>query len=495
VADVTLRNNRFNHVGEAVTDEHGWPIVRLVVVNNYFLAFTDALDLTGFTPVPGLPFRIDDSIVRWNRFVPGRYLDLTARQGPIATQLGAANRVDFSDNVLDGANRQGLKSRDDPGGFRAGFFWNMSNNLERLLISRNDIACAGDADGDGEALAFDNDRGADNGLPGAPAVSAAGSDWVTVDARLSNPDGRAVPYDSYYNGYWLQIVDGRGLGQSRHITRYTADALTGRTTLYVSPAWDVIPEAHRSRSSVTRLGWQIAVVDNDIDSRVPKCRKSNLTGPNSGSISIWGSTTDSVFDGNRQYDSGGIQFQLGFRMAFDTCPHCENSIASQQALDIRHNLLDGEYRWDSACSQSGIVGYYGATSRARVAPPILGSGITIAYNTIHHADGSGGGAIDFAAAWQKGPRPGTWAFALHPLIFGNVISDIEGPAAARACNFPAVPRLGIRLGDTANVKGAVLSRNQCRRVTTAIDDRGDGTKISCPTRGPSDCECPSEQQK
>ncbi len=223
------------------------------------------MELAGGASRPGVPFQIDDSIVRWNRFVPGRYTDLAARQGPIASQLGAASRVDFSDNVVDGASRQALPDPASPGGFRAGFFWNMSNNLEQLLISRNQMRCTGDRDGDGEALAFDADRGAENGLPGAPAISGAGADWVSVDMPLSSQAGKVDPRAGYYIGYWLQILSGRGIGQARRVVSYVEDPLAHWTRLKIAPAWDVTPEPASSRASVSRLGWAMQVVDNLID--------------------------------------------------------------------------------------------------------------------------------------------------------------------------------------------------------------------------------------
>ena len=491
ITDIAIAGNHFDRVGVGIMDEGGWPLQRLLVVHNEFAAFSDGLELAGGLPRPGVPFRIDDSVFRWNRFDPGRYTDPAARQGPIASQLGAAHRVDFSDNRVDGTSRRALADPRAPGGFRAGFFWNLSNNLEQLLVSRNQLLCTGDRDGDGEAVAFDADRGAENGLPGAPALSAAGPDWVSLDRPLSQQSGKVDAAGGYYVGYWLQILSGRGLGQVRRVVGYEEDPRTHGVRLRIAPAWDVIPEGGAARASVSRLGWQLLVIDNDIDSGAPPCRKSNLTAPNGGQIGIWASSADSVIDGNRQRDSSGIQFLMSFKDVIKDCPECDNSVASQAALEIQNNDIDGEYDWDSACSVSGILGYYAAVPDPATPPPILATAVSIGHNRIRHADGPLGGAIDFFPGWFAGPPPGLWTLALHPLIFGNRIADVDG-APTRQCRFPASERVGIRLGEHyGNVSGAVLVANECRRVGAPLHDQGANTVRLCPqhaTQTPL-CEC------
>ncbi len=191
------------------------------------------------------------------------------------------------------------------------------------------------------------------------------------------------------------------------------------------------------------------------------------------------------------HDSSGIQFLMSFKVVAPNCPDCDNSVASQAALEIRNNDIDGEYDWDSACSLSGILGYYAAVPDARSPPPILATGVSIAHNRIRHADGPRGGAIDFFAGWYAGPPPETWTFALHPLLFDNTLIDLEG-AAPKACQFPAAARIGVRLGERhANVRGAVLSGNTCQRVGIPLSDKGADTVRLCPAAGSraSRCEC------
>ncbi|HTY49496.1 MAG TPA: hypothetical protein VMB48_07385, partial [Steroidobacteraceae bacterium] len=179
IADVVISDVNFDHVGRAITDDAARPLARLFITHDDFAAYFEAVNLPGGGAAPGEPFRIDDSVVRWNRFVPGSYIDVTADQGTIASEWGAAHRVDFSQNTADGSSDEGLQNPDDPKGFRAAFFWNMNNNLEDLLISQNHILCSGDKDGDGEAISLDG-SGNLMGFAGAPAVAAAGEDWVEV---------------------------------------------------------------------------------------------------------------------------------------------------------------------------------------------------------------------------------------------------------------------------------------------------------------------------
>ena len=58
----------------------------------------------------------------------------------------------------------------------------------------------------------------------------------------------------YYQGYWLRIVDGTGIGQWRKAVSVSG-ARTGQITVNVTPALDVLP----ARDSLALLGrgtWQ-----------------------------------------------------------------------------------------------------------------------------------------------------------------------------------------------------------------------------------------------
>ena len=70
-----------------------------------------------------------------NVFEPGSYLDSAIGQGTHATEFGAAERMDFSDNLANGAALEGLDSPADARGWRAAFFWHLQGPQEQLLIA------------------------------------------------------------------------------------------------------------------------------------------------------------------------------------------------------------------------------------------------------------------------------------------------------------------------------------------------------------------------
>ena len=217
VEDVLVSRDAFVHVGRALLSG-GRPIHRLVVTHNEFGAFETALMLTGGRSDPAHPYEVEDSIFRDNLFAPGSYLDIAARQGTVASQIGASHRVDFSGNFADGASRAGLQNPDDPPGWRAGFFWSLANNNEELLISGNRIDCSGDKAGDGEAVSLDA-NGSTLAFDGVKGIAGAGDDWVSVPAALvRDRDGQPFPTE-YIVGQWISIMDGAGLGQTREDLR------------------------------------------------------------------------------------------------------------------------------------------------------------------------------------------------------------------------------------------------------------------------------------
>ncbi len=488
VADIVITGNVFLPVGIAITDDAARPLSRLFITGNQFGAYSEALNFPGGAFHAGEPFRLDDSVIRANRFVPGSYIDLVARQGTIASEIGAALRLDFSANVADGASTAALQEPTDPKGFRAAFFWNMNNSLENLLIAQNQVTCSGDKDGDGEAIAFDG-SGNTLGFKDAPAVGSAGADWITVSAsRLADLRGHAVPRASYYRGHWLQIVDGPGVGQVRRIVGYEEDA-SGTVTLHVAPRWDVPPKALASRVAIGREFWQAFVVANQVDQRKPPCQKSNLTGPNAGTIAVAGPTADSVVAGNTQWDTNGVYFNQTYTTQTPSCPRCSDATTFQTALEIRDNRIEGEYDWSSDCSYGGILGSYSSSPTPESAPPTVGFGVAISHNTIVHADSFRGGAIDFALTWYSGPPPGDWPFIRNALVFHNVLSDISGPAPRAVCRYGQKERSGIRLAGKRNLRDTVLYANSCRRVDKPLIDAGSHTTRLCSTAADS-CECP-----
>jgi hypothetical protein len=488
IADIVIAGNQFDHVGKAVADEGQWPLVRLIVSGNEFAAFGEALYLGGGAR-PGAPYRIDDAVIRGNRFIPGSFVDVANRQGTIASEIGAADRVDFSANNADGTDTRGLDKPTDQKGFRAAFFWNMQNNVERLLVSRNRISCSGDKAGDGEALSFDS-NGSRTGFAGAPAVGNAGPDWVRVRAaRLLDSAGQSLPRATFYLGQWVQVVGGPGLGQVRRILAYREEA-DGAVTLQVAPQWDVVPAPGASRVQVAREMWQAAIVDNDIESGAPPCAKSNLTDKASGRIVVWLPSADSVVEGNVLHDSSGIVFREAYQANTPSCPSCFNVSTFQSGLEIRNNRIDGEYDWSSDCSLSGITADYSASPTPESPPSVMGFGVVISHNIVIHADGLHGGAVDFTPSWYTGPAPARWPLVDNPLVFHNDLRDINGAAPSQGCHNGG-NRVGIQLGTPGNVTNAVLYSNRCQNVGTALHDAGSATIRICPAGAAASCECPA----
>ena len=491
VSDVVISENTFLRVGRAMVDSSR-PMQRLLITHNTFGGYDNALLLTGAGASLAHPYRIDDSIVRQNRFVPGSFLDVSIHQGAIATQLGASHRVDFSENVADGSATEGLQNPADPRGWRAAFFWNITNNNEELLIAENQVSCSGDKAGDGEAFSFDG-HGTTFGFDVAQTVDASGSDWVSVHGDLLHvQNGQPVP-DGYYNGHWLTIIQGPGLGQTRRVVHYSEDRATGRVTFRVEPQWDVIPAQGISQLALGRQYWQVYVVANQVSQAKPPCQKSNFNGPRGGVIGFWTPVADSVIQSNRQFDSDGIEYLQGYAAKTASCRDCMGSASHATALEIRANLIDGEYDWDSDCSWSGVRGYYWATPTPEAPPPIVGFGTVIAHNSIIHADGQRGGAIDIASAGPVGlvgPPPGNWTMVQNVLIFGNLIRDIAGALPRPACHDSQRQRVGIHLEGQQIIRDAVLEGNRCEGVDHFLDDAGADTAALCSPGAGQTCECP-----
>jgi hypothetical protein len=488
VRNVVISQNLFRRVGIAVIDG-GLPIERLFVTHNDFGGYARGLELPGASHSFHELFRIEDAVIRWNRFVPGSYIDISIGQGVLATGLGASRRVDFSSNDADGVSTEGLQDPADPHGWRAAFFWNMHDSGEMLLLADNRISCPGDKGGDGEAIAFDG-SGDTFGYQQAAQVSGSARDSVEVAGELqAHPAQWGGTRDSYYVGHWIQVVAGPGLGQTRRITRYRSDP-GGRSVVFqVSPSWDVMPVVGQTRIVVARQFWQTYVVGNEITQTTPPCAKSNLSGPKGGEITMWAPSADSVIGGNRQFDTSGLGFTQGYSVKTPSCPTCDNRSAVQTALEIRGNLLRGEYDWSSDCSWSGIHGTFGASPTPEAPPPTVSFGVQIAHNVIEHSDGLRGGAIDIVPTWHTGPEPHRWPMIDSLILSHNEIRDIEGPAPRNACRSGQRGRVGIRIEGAGDVTGTVLYKNSCERTQTALADAAIGTVRVCGTPADNSCEC------
>ncbi len=405
---VVITRNIFDKNMWGIADA-GLPVDHLFVTYNEFGAYVTGLAPGGY---PSTRFHIDDSVVDFNTFKPGSYVDATYGQGTIASQIGAGRRVDFSGNLADGTSTQYLYNpATDAKGWRAAFFWTLRNNEEEILISQNVATCTGDKGGDGEAIVFDNNHNA-AGFSAAQAVLAATANTVTVSGSfVTQFEGLTLPAD-YFTEHWVQVAQGPGLGQVRRIVSYMSGS---PLTITVSPAWDVVPQAG-SVIVVARQVWQSAIVDNTVDQRQPLCQKSNPNKPSGGIISYYSQTADSTIEGNVQHDTNGISLNHTYVVTDSTL----NTVAQTRFhtfVEVRANTIDHEYNWQSACSWSGIQLYYGASPTSGFPPPVAGYGAIIAHNSITQADGFKGGAIDLANVWYEGPAPSNWDVIESPLIF------------------------------------------------------------------------------
>jgi hypothetical protein len=490
VTDVSITHNIFDKPKVAI-GVGGLPINRLFVTYNIFGAYHSALELGGDQFNMIHPYRLDDSVIDNNVFKPGSELDLIHKTGVIASEVGAGHRVDFSGNTADGSSTDYLYAPEDAKGWRAAFFWSPNDNVEEVLVSQNTATCTGDKIGDGEAITFDNNLNT-FAFTAAATVMRATNTTVTVSTPLATrQNNRDVPIASYYVGHWVQVVGGPGLGQARKIVAYSTDAITHMTIIRVAPGWDVVPAPGNTRISIGREYWQLYVVGNQVDNRQPLCQKSNRSRRVAGVIGLWTQTADSVLAGNHQYDSDGIFVQQNYAAAERSCADCAMMGYFNFFLEIRDNLVDGEYDWANDCSRSGIGAGVGAAPWGGGPPPTVGFGVSISHNTIRHADEQYGGAIAQVNTWFAGPEPHRWPLSDNVLIHHNLITDIEGARSMPLCGTSRA-RTGIAFPDPAIAWHTVLYANSCKNVSLPIGDGGIDTVKVCPSSASDSCECPQK---
>jgi hypothetical protein len=486
--DVVITANTFDKPDVAI-GVGGVAIERLFITHNVFGAYNSAVELSGDWSNTAHPYRLDDSVIDYNVFKPGSKLGLIDKTGTIASEVGAGHRLDFSGNTADGASTDFLYAPDDAKGWRAAFFWNPTGNSEEVLVSQNMLTCTGDKIGDGEAISFDNNTNA-FALASAATIVGAAVDGIAVSVPLlARQHGRDVNVATYYVGHWVQIVSGPGLGQVRKIVRYVTNPVTHVTTVVVAPNWDVVPASGESRISIGREYWQLYVVGNHVDNRRPLCQKSNRSRPVAGSIGIWATSADTLFAENRQYDSGGIAVQQVYGSSEHPCADCAMMGFFNSFLEIRDNIVDGEYDWSNDCSHSGIQIGAAATPWEPGPPPTVGFGISVSHNTIRRADAENGGAIAQSNIWWVGPEPHRWPLSDNMLIHHNSISDIDGERAMPLCG-KSHPRMGIAFPEPATAWRTVLYANSCKNVSMPIGPGGANTVAVCPSSVPDSCECP-----
>ncbi len=502
VSHVVITRNVFDKPFTAVANA-GLPIDHLMVTRNKFGAFKTALSWEADPSNIAHPYHYSDSVVAFNEFFPGSYLDNAIGQGTIATELSGGYRTDFSNNVADGTSTAYLYNpQGDAKGWRAAYFWSMSDSVEMLLVSQNVATCTGDKNGDGEAIAYDNNHNRPGffalAVPVLGATSAASSGTSTVTVRGSMIEtqlsyGTSIdvrPVSDYYVGDWLQIVQGPGLGQARKITAIRTDPSAGseNVTFTVAPAFDVLPQTNGLVTD-SRLFWQTYTVDNVIDHRTPSCLKSNRKRQAGGLITPYAATTDSVVEGNIQYDSSGILAAHEYKLADPKAGIGYPGTLIQSFNEIRGNTISGTYDAldKSREAEYGIAIAYGATPDARP-PPTISYGLAISHNAVSRVRSSKG-AISLSRSWFTGPDSRTyrgttpWKIADATLIFKNTLTDIDQSVAR-----------GVGIGISADSAAApvewrsVLYGNVCSGVRPSVD-MGTATVQVCRSAGTQSCEC------
>jgi hypothetical protein len=487
IDDVVITKNRFDRPNVAIGDS-GMKIRRLFITDNEIAGFRNGILLDGNRFLVDERFGVEDAVIAHNLFVPGSYVEPKIRQGTVASELGASLRVDFSHNAADGNATTGLYSGTDARGWRAAFFWHMNNNVEMLLVSDNTATCTGDKAGDGEAISYDNNANT-FGLARAGTVLRASPDSVTVQGPLiGRQNDRIVHRRDYYVGHWIQVGFGPGTGQVRKIVAYGENA-AGEVTFEVAPSWDVLPAADRTRINIGREYWQVYTVANRVDHRRPLCEKSNLTSKKGGGISVWAQTADSVVEGNRQFDTDGITFQQYYNADAAGCATCTHETSYVDFLEIRGNLIDGEYDWNDDCSSSGIYGSLAAGPAPQSSPPTVGYGLSISHNIIDRADGEQGGGISLLPTWFKGPPPERWPLVENALIHHNELRGFDARPATPCQKDLVHPRTAIDFGESALVHRTVLYANVCPHSRRPLQaGRHDEVRV-CPSGVAASCEC------
>jgi len=543
VANVVITNNLFAHPYMAIGDG-ALPTDHVYITNNTFGgAWNTAIYLggdgndarnLGTSPAPVYPYqpyRFNDSVIAYNTFYPSSFQQTAATfdgGGPIATQINTSARLDFSHNLADGTSTQYLINPTDPKGWRAAHFWSTGINQEMMLVSSNTVSCPGDKYGDGESFAYDG-SGVNGGMPDYQPVIAA-SAWTdphgvagttvsvqgTIVTQIANSNG---PVDisanptPLYQGYWVQVLSGKGKGQWRKVVSVsTGSNSSGPTvTLNVTPAFDVLPDSS-SKVVLDLAYWQQVTVNNSIDQRKPTCTKANTRGGGSGGTITWyASTADSALEGNQQYDTTGIMLHHAYYPPGQPLATGAHMGAALQSMnEIRGNSIQGAYNWANAGGGLGGVQLgYGAAqwlcannTCPAAPPPDLGFGVVVARNIISQtdsrdADGSVHppiGVIGLNANWSTGPAgPSPWQMADATLIFHNTLQNIS---ASLSGNSSSLPNVGIGIdvaqGNTLNPPiswRSVLYANSCSVVDVPVSDFGTGTVRYCPTGAGSNCEC------
>jgi hypothetical protein len=160
----------------------------------------------------------------------------------------------------------------------------------------------------------------------------------------------------------------------------------------------------------------------------------------------------------------------------------------QYFVEVRGNRMIDEYDYDSKCSLYGGIGlFHGAATAATLpmpsSPVVVGYGVSIARNTIRHADGIRGGAIGLHDTWHE--PPGSRMY-VNTLVHHNLIRNLPVPPPAPttridqcdgvsySCTGDPIQGVGIHIRIPLN-HDTVLHGNVIAGVPTPVIDNGTDT--------------------
>lgn len=391
----------------------------LVVTNNTFAVYDDPLHFEV----------LEDAVVADNLFFPG------ATEAPIALGTSGSYRVDISGNEVDGAE---TSYSGDSLGWRAGIFLPNTTSHERVLIADNSFACIGTRRGfDGEAISTDTNQDL-WGFRSGQWVTASSPTKVRVspqpgDTLLSVKTGQ-------FEGRWLRVDYGPGLGQARKIISAIEDP--NGIDFLVAPAFDVPPVPQASRVIVSEQTWQLAIVDNTIDNTcslsLPDYKNLHWNG---GLINLYGSTADSAIESNEQLYAQGIfvyaQYGADLHSAYNGYQ------SSHYFVEVRGNSIEGSFGGINGkpnpqdYSGSGIelmsqIKSLDEKGDREFTPDYMAFGLSIGHNTIHNAalaepnNSNNVWSLGISTGGALADEVQTPAY-VDTLVFGNLISAMPQP--------------------------------------------------------------------
>jgi hypothetical protein len=192
-----------------------------------------------------------------------------------------------------------------------------------------------------------------------------------------------------------------------------------------------------------------------------------------------------VFASNRQFDSDGILVQNVLSVPSASCHECTTGVFANSAVEIRDNLIEGEYDYADDCSSSGIQLSVGASPASPLAT--MSYGLLISRNVVRSADSEGGGAIAIRPTWYVGPSPHDWPLVDRLVIDSNSVS-VPGGRAKPCHKGAAHPRAAMSLPNDNLFRHLVIAGNSCPDASVPLLRKGVAEVIACAGFEPA-CGC------